>query len=592
MRVTRLFDTIYNQQEQYSRIDSLSKKENGTWLNYSTDQVIKTSKHFALGLLELGVDPQQKVALVSFNCPEWIMMDLGIQQAAAVSVPLYPTITEEDYKYILNDAEVKIVIVQNAELFHKVSRAIKDIPEIKAIYTIDQVTGAKNWKEILQLGEGSQKQEELQQKSDAVNSEDLLTLIYTSGTTGAPKGVMLTHNNLLSNVKASMEVLPITSKDTCLSFLPLCHVFERMVTYVYVNGGVGIYYAESMETIADNLKEVKPYIFTTVPRLLEKVYDKIYAKGLELSGIKRKLFFWALELGLNYKIDENQGFLYNIQLKLANKLIFSKWREALGGNVKAIVSGSAALQPRLATVFNAANVRIMEGYGLTETSPVIAVNRYDDENNRVGTVGPLLKGVEVKIAEDGEILSRGPHIMKGYYNKPEKTAEVIDAEGWFHTGDIGEIVEGRFLKITDRKKEMFKTSGGKYVAPQVLENKFKESVLIEQIMVIGEGQKFPGALIVPSFDNLKEYCKQKGIIYTSDEEMIKNPQILEKFEREKESYNQNFAQYEKIKQFRLLPKLWTIEAGELTPTLKCKRKIIHQNYANIIEDIYSQEYQR
>lgn len=592
MRVTRLFDTIYNQQEQYSRIDSLSKKENGSWINYSTEEVIQNSKNFALGLLELGIDTQQKVALVSFNCPEWIMMDLGIQQAAAVSVPLYPTITVDDYRYILNDAEVKIIVVQNAELFHKVTEATKDMPEIIGIYTIEEVTGAKNWKEILKLGEASQKQQELQQKSDAVQAEDLLTLIYTSGTTGAPKGVMLTHNNILSNVMSCMEVLPITSKDTCLSFLPLCHVFERMVTYVYVNGGVGIYYAESMETIGDNLKEVKPYIFTTVPRLLEKVYDKIYAKGLDLTGIKRNLFFWALDLGLKYELNKNQGFFYNLQLKLANKLIFSKWREALGGNVKAIVSGSAALQPRLATVFNAANIRIMEGYGLTETSPVIAVNRYQEKDNKVGTVGPLIKGVEVKIAEDGEILSRGPHIMKGYYNQPEKTAEIIDAEGWFHTGDIGEIVDGRFLKITDRKKEMFKTSGGKYVAPQVVENKFKESVLIEQIMVIGEGQKFPGALIVPSFDNLKEYCRLKGIEYTSNEEVIKNPQILDKFEREKERYNENFAQYEKIKQFRLLPNLWTIEAGELTPTMKCKRKIILKNYADIIEDIYSQEYER
>lgn len=589
MKTERLFDTWYNQLQNYPKKDALAKKENGTWKTFSTENVIELGSNLSLGFLELGLGAADKIAIISFNCPEWVISDLGIQQIGAVSVPMYPNSTVEDYKYIFNDAGVKLVIVQNKELYTKVLEAAKSFETIKDIYTIDRIDGAKNWYDLVEKGKSSSKKSELEALKKAVKPSDLLTLIYTSGTTGNPKGVMLTHSNIGSNVLASMCCLPCNFESRALSFLPLCHVFERTISYVYINGGVSIYYAESMETIGDNLKEVQPTLFSTVPRLLEKVYDKIYQKGLELSGIKKALFFWALNLGLKYKMNENQGFFYDFQLKLANKIIFSKWREALGGKVICIISGSAALQPRLATVFNAANIRIMEGYGLTETSPVIAVNRFDKDNNRIGTVGPLLDGVEVKIAADGEILSRGPHIMKGYYNKPEETAKVIDADGWFATGDIGEFVEGRFLKITDRKKDVFKTSGGKYIVPQVLENKFKESVFIEQIMVVGEGQKFASALVVPSFESLKKLCARAKITYTTDAEMISHPLILERIEKEKDRLNESFAQFEKIKKIKLLPALWTIEAGELTPTLKCKRKVILKKYEEQITSIYEEK---
>jgi len=429
--------------------------------------------------------------------------------------------------------------------------------------------------------------QQLEPLKAAVQPDDILTIIYTSGTTGNPKGVMLTHNNLISNVQGTVPYVPVNNTHRALSFLPLCHIFERMLLYLYMRIGVSIYYAESIEKVADNLKEVQPHVFTTVPRLLEKVYDKIVAKGMELTGVKRKLFFWALELGLKYDTQENKGWWYNKQLELANKIIFSKWREALGGNVIAIVAGGAALQPRLARVFWSANIRVMEGYGLTETSPVIAVNRFEPDNNVIGTVGLPIDGVEVKISdEDGEILTRGPHVMKGYYNKPELTAEVIDSEGWFHTGDIGELVKGRYIKITDRKKEMFKTSGGKYIAPQPIENKLKESVVIEQAMVVGSGQKYAAALIVPSFLGLQDWCQHKGITYTTDAEMITKPEVIEKFQREIDKTNEGLAQYETIKKFKLIPSMWTVETGELTPTLKVKRKNITVNYLTEINSMY------
>jgi long-chain acyl-CoA synthetase len=524
----------------------------------------------------MGIAKDDKVAIISPNRPEWNFIDFGIQQLGAVSVPIYPTVTEEDFKFIFNDADVKVIFVENEELYHKAKNASKDLP-IKEIFTFLPVSGAKHWSELKQLAVG-EKPAQLDPYKEKVKGEDLVTLIYTSGTTGVPKGVMLTHNNLISNYKACIPLMPVTHEHRALSFLPMCHVYERMLVYLYMAVGVSVYYAESMDTIADNLKEVKPHIFTTVPRLLEKVYDKIVAKGRELTGVKKAMFFWALDLGLRFDMEGKNGWWYDLQLALANKLIFNKWREALGGNVVAIVSGSAALQPRLAKVFWAAKVRVMEGYGLTETSPVISVNRCDPKENKIGTVGPLLPGVEVKIAPDGEILTRGPHVMKGYYKKPEVTAEVIDSEGWFHTGDIGEFVDSKYLKITDRKKEIFKTSGGKYIAPQTIENKLKEFNLIEQVMVVGENQKFPGALIVPAFAGLKKWCEIKGISYSLDEKMIKEPLVIEKFQKEIDSINQNFAQYEKIKKFELLPKLWTIEAGELTPTLKVKRKAILARY--------------
>lgn len=586
MQITRIFDLLAYQISKNPKADCLSNKVSGSWKKYSTQDVDHLSNEIALGLIAAGLTKDDKVAIVSQNRPEWMFADFGIQKIGGVSVPMYPTITEDDYNFIFKDADVKIVFVSNEELYHKVKRSLHDVQGVKEIYTFDQVPGAKHWSELTAMG----KSLDLKLVQDLMNNvkpEDLLTLIYTSGTTGSPKGVMLTHHNLVSNFTDSAPIVPVDYHAKALSFLPLCHIFERMVTYLYFRVGVSIYYAESMETIADNLKEVKPEIFTTVPRLLEKVYDKIVAKGSELEGIKKSLFFWALNLGLVYDPRIDKGWWYNFQLRLANKIIFKKWREALGGNVVAIVSGGAALQPRLARVFWSAQLMVMEGYGLTETSPVIAVNLPDPKNCYIGTVGPVIKNVEVKIAEDGEILCKGPNVMKGYYKRPDLTSEVIDADGWFHTGDIGEMVEGRFLKITDRKKEMFKTSGGKYVAPQLIENKLKESIFIEQVMVVGNGRKFPSALIVPSFVTLREYASLKNIGYTTDEEMIKHPQVLDKLQREIDKYNEQFAQWEKIKKYWLLPAQWTIDSGELTAKLSLRRKIIESKHEKEIESMYS-----
>ncbi|MDB5257964.1 MAG: AMP-dependent synthetase [Chitinophagaceae bacterium] len=587
MNVTRVFDLIPHQLESFPQDVMFSMKVNGEWKGHSTKEVKKIVDELGLGFLKLGLKKDDKVAIISANRIEWNLIDYGVQQLGVVSVPMYPTITEEDYRYIFQDAGVKIVFVSNDELYQKVSRAIEGISSIQAVYSFEHISGVKHWTEVQQLANGGNVAD-LEPYKAAVKPEDLLTLIYTSGTTGNPKGVMLTHNNLISNFKSCAPYMPVDHNHRALSFLPLCHVYERMLNYLYAFCGVSIYYAESIDTISDNLKEVHPHIFVSVPRLLEKVFDKINAKGEELTGIKKKLFFWAKNLGLRYDLSNSLGFWYNLQLKIANKLIFNKWREALGGEVRAVVSGGAALQPRLARVFWAARIPILEGYGLTETSPVIAVNRCQMEDNRVGTVGPLIEGVEVKFAEDGEILTRGPHVMKGYYNKPDLTKEAITADGWFHTGDIGEFVEGRFLKITDRKKEMFKTSGGKYVAPQSMENKFKESRYIEQVMVLGDGRKFPSALIVPSFDSVKSWCGIKGIPYTTDEEMIKNPKVLEKFQREMDEYNEHFAQYERVKKFALLLKLWSIEGGELTAKLSLKRKVILEKYKDQVEEMYKE----
>ena len=585
MDFTRVFDIIYSQKKRFPKSDSVANKVKGEWIKFSTDDYIQTGTEVSFGLLKMGIQKDDKIAIISQNRTEWNFIDLGIQQIGAVSVPLYPNITIEDYRFILKDSESKLIFVSNKEILDKVTEACSDNSNIIGIFTFDQIKDHKHWTEIKNLGLGRDLSE-IEEYKATVKPEDLLTLIYTSGTTGTPKGVMLSHNNIVSNVIACCPLMPVGSSDRALSFLPLCHVYERMLNYLYSSVGVSIYYAESLETISDNLKEVKPQIFVTVPRLLEKVYDKIVSKGEELTGIKKLLFFWALDLGLKYDTSIDQGFFYNLQLKWANKLIFSKWREALGGNVKAIVTGGAALQLRLARVFTAAQIQVMQGYGLTETSPVISVNRANLTENRFGTVGPIVSGIEVKIAEDGEILSRGPHIMQGYYKRPDLTAETIDQEGWFHTGDIGTWVEGKYLKITDRKKEIFKTSGGKYIAPQIIENKIKESKLVEQAIVIGDGQKFPAALIVPNFVNLKLYCEHKKIPYTSDSEMIKSPEMLEKFQREMDKSNESFAQYERIKRFELLSALWTIDSGELTPKLSLKRKAIMANNVAKVAQIY------
>lgn len=593
MEVTRLFEIPFRQHKKFPRADALCAKENGEWKKYSTADFTGAANTVSNALLALGIKKGDCIATISNNRPEWNFVDIGIMQVGAVHVPIYPNISESEYKFILNDAGIKIVFVSSKELFNKVSSIKKDIPSLKEIYTFDNVEGASHFRTLLDIGQqttnnlpAGQAGEQLEAVKSTVGTNDLATLLYTSGTTGTPKGVMLSHANIISNVEGVEHLPPVTSKDTALSFLPLCHSYERVLSYLYMYHGVGIYYAEAMEKIADNLKEVRPQIFGTVPRLLEKVYDKIVAKGNDLSGIKRKLFFWALNLGLKYELYGANGWWYETQLKLANKLIFSKWREALGGNVRAVVSGGAALQPRLARVFTAAQINVLEGYGLTETSPVIAVNNFEERGRKFGTVGPVLKNVQVKIAEDGEILSKGPNLMMGYYNRPDLTAEVIDKDGWFHTGDIGTIEDGKYLKITDRKKEIFKTSGGKYIAPQVIENKLKESPFIEQAMVVGEGKKYVAVLIVPAFAHLKQWCEQKNIPAASNAGIIKNTQVNKRIMEEVEEVNKTLGKFESIKKIELVESDWGIDSGELTPTLKLKRKFIANKFKDKIESLF------
>ncbi len=586
-QLNRVFDLLNAYESQGVEI-MFSKKRNGTWESYSSAEFIQVVNEMALGFLSLGIQPGDKIALISTNRNEWSIVDFATQIVGAVLVPIYPTITIEDYDFIFRDSGSKIVFAENQDLFDKASTASKSNELIQGIYTFDEVAGAKHWKEVQALGIGKDAAV-LNTYKEKVQPDDLLTLIYTSGTTGKPKGVMLTHKNIISNVLSLVrgKFFDLYKGDKSLSFLPLCHIYERTDIYMYLYFGVSIYYAESMETIADNIREVKPNMFATVPRLLEKVYDKILAKGNELTGIKRKLFFGAIEFGLQYDPMVKLGFMDRLKYALYGKLIFSKWREALGGNIRLIASGSAALQPRLSRVFWAAGIPISEGYGLTETSPVISVSMVSPPDFRIGCVGTILDCVEVKIAEDGEICCKGDSVMQGYYNNPEATAEAIDADGWFHTGDIGEIVEGKYLKITDRKKEIFKTSGGKYVAPQLVENKLKESAFIEQCMVVGEGQKFPSALVIPEFAALQYWAKQENIAFEGNEDLIKNKRVIEKMEEEVKETMKSVAQYEQVKRFVLLPQLFTIQDGELTPTLKLKRKVIYQKYESLILPLYT-----
>lgn len=589
MTITRVFDILPQLQEKHNKANALAAKENGQWVTYSTKDFTDSVNNLSYGLLNLGIEREDKIAIIANNRPEWNFADFAIQQSGAVSVPIYPTISEGDLKFIICDAKIKYIFVSSKDIYAKVKKAIEGTTSVKEIFTFDKIDGAKNWTELIEMGKLNPKAAEIENIKKSIKPTDLLTILYTSGTTGNPKGVMLSHDNLISNSLASQTLCPFQSNWKALSFLPLNHVYERMLTTLYFYLGISIYYAESIESIGENLKEVKPEVFSTVPRLLEKVYDKIVAKGSDQIGIKKKLFFWALDLGLRYELNGANGWFYELQLKIANKLIFSKWREALGGNIVAVVSGGAALQPRLSRVFNAAKIIVLEGYGLTETSPVISVNNFLPNGIRFGTVGTVIDKVTVKIAEDGEILVKGPNVMLGYYNRPDATAEAIDQEGWFHTGDIGEFIDNRFLKITDRKKEIFKTSGGKYIAPVMIENKLKESPFIEQVMVIGENQKYASALIIPAFAFIKEYCKIKNIDYTNNEEIIKNPMIKDRINEEVEKVNNDLAQYEKIKRSQLLSREWTIEKNEMTPKLSLKRKIIMDTNKDLIDKIYGTE---
>ncbi len=589
---SRLFDVIAYQLENYPKEDMLAGKIDGTWKKYSTKEVADLTMQFSSGLLQLGIsrgdgtmEGKDKIAIISPNRPEWILTDFACQQIGAVLTPIYPTISQQELAFVLNDGGARILFVSDQEILDKVNGIREQLPHLKEIFSFEQLPGVRHWTEVLTLGTPAD-YPQIEAIKKATDPEELMTIIYTSGTTGTPKGVMLSHRNVMSNVVACIPYLPVSTSARALSFLPLNHIFERMVTYVYLTAGVPIYYAENMDTIAENLREVKPTIFTTVPRLLEKVFEKIMTKGLELKGIKRGLFFWALELGKQYEINKNQGWWYNLQLSIANALVFKKWREALGGNIQAVVTGAAACQMRLLKIFTAGRIPVLEGYGLTETSPVISVNRVEEKDRMFGTVGPIISGVEVKLAEDGEILCKGPNITMGYYKRPDLTADAIK-DGWFHTGDIGVLVNNQFLKITDRKKELFKTSGGKFVAPQPIENKFKESPYIEQIMVVGEDHKFTAALIVPSFPNLKNWCDKKGLAYATNEGIVQLPEVKELFQQALDKYNQFFSHVEQLKKFQLMPQEWTVEGGELTPTLKLKRKVIMQKYGNVIEAMYN-----
>lgn len=585
--ITRLFEFPYYQLEKFPQDDALVSKVNGEWVKISTQEYINRATQLSKGLVKLGVKPGDKVAIISTaNRPEWNISDIGILQTGAVNVPVYPTITEEDYKFIFNDASVKFCLVSDKDLFDKVNAIRNEVASLVEIYSFEKIEGCKSWDEIFEAGKDIE-DSVVKEIMDNVKPEDLATLIYTSGTTGLPKGVMVSHKNLVSNVLDSLDRVPVGSEAKALSFLPVCHVFERMILYLYQYIGVSIYFAESIEKVGDNIKEVQPNIFTAVPRLIEKVYAKIIAKGDELTGVKKKLFFWAVDLGLEYELKGKSSY-YNFKLGIARKLIFSKWKEALGGNLDLIVSGSAALESSLMRVFFAADIPIYEGYGLTETAVVVSVNSHFNDGIRIGTVGKVLKSVTVKIDEEtGEILVKGPNVMQGYYNNQEKTDEVIDKDGWFHTGDKGTFVENNFLKITGRIKQIFKTSGGKYVSPELMENKFKLSPFIEQVMVIGEYQKHPAAFVVPAFEKLTEFAKENNISFKSNADLVTNEIVVDKINSEIEKHNKDFAKWEQVKKIEILDKEWSIEGGELTPTLKLKRNVIMDKNEHLVKKIYA-----
>ena len=590
IEISRLFDFPYYQQEKYNSIsDALVTKQNGEWIKTSTEEYIDKANAISRALLRLGVQKDDKIALISTNNrTEWNIMDIGILQTGAQDVPIYPTISEIDYEYILNHSGAIYCFVSDSEILRKINLIKDNVPNLKDVYSFDEIKGCKNWTELLNLGEDQSNQNEVEDRKKVVKGDDLATIIYTSGTTGRPKGVMLSHQNIVSNVFAGALRIPLSpGKSRTMSYLPVCHILERFYLYLCQYYGVSIYFGESIDKIGDNLREVKPNLMTGVPRVLEKVYDKIYAKGLELKGIKRALFFWAVNIGLRYEPYRANGWWYEVQLSIARKLIFSKWKEGVGGNLELIACGSAALQPRLARVFAAAEITIMEGYGLTETSPLISINDMRNHGYKIGTVGKIIDKVEVKIAEDGEILCKGPNVMLGYYKDEEQTNEVLK-DGYFHTGDIGEIDSEGFLKITDRKKEMFKTSGGKYISPQLLENAMKQSRFIEQIMVIGDGQKMPAAFIQPNFDFIKEWERIHGItVGTTNEEIIANPKVIERIQEEVTLLNEKFGSWEKIKRFELTPDVWSISGGHLTPTMKLKRKIVMNKYIDLFHKIYN-----
>ena len=587
--VTRTFDILDRYLQEFPRKDAINGKNDKEWYSYSTEEYNRLSHMMALGLMALGIGKGDKVATVTTNRPEWSIADMGISMAGAVHVPIYPTIGEDEYQYILDHSDARILITGDKKLYEKLSPVAASIPAIQQVYCFDELPGVKNYKEIIELGKENQTElsKKLEEIKKSISPAEIATIIYTSGTTGMPKGVMLSHENLVSNFVAHSTAHELGKEHRALSFLPLCHVLERSLNYHYQYKGMGIYYVGNLAQIMSSVKEIKPHIFAAVPRLLEKIYDGLIAKGKELPGLKQKIYFWAFKLTEQFEYNKKFNPLFTLKIKIADKLIYSKWREAMGNNIHYIVSGGAALQPRIARVFGMAGMCTLEGYGLTETSPVISVAFPTKKELLVGTVGPVLSGVEVKIAEDGEILCKGPNVMIGYYKSPEQTAEVIDNEGWFHTGDIGTLVDGKYLKITDRKKEIFKLSGGKYIAPQVIENKLKTSELIEQVMVIGANEKFASALISPNFPLLHDWCARHKLHYEGNKEMIQLPQVYEKIQNEVNNINKTLGSHEQINHIRLVCAEWSPATGELSPTLKLRRNIVAAKYKELIDDIYS-----
>jgi long-chain acyl-CoA synthetase len=587
-KVTRLFDLLPHIRDSFTvKEDLLAGKENGAWKKYSINEYIDIAASVSYGLLELGVGKGDKVATISGSRPDWNFADMGILQTGAIHVPVYPTISESDYRYILDHAEVKYVFVSGWDTYRKIEHIIADIPSLKGVYAFKETEGIPSFSELISLGRSHPQPEKLEKIKASILPDDLATIIYTSGTTGNPKGVMLSHHNIISNFLACEYILPFNDEGRALSYLPLCHIYERMLCYLYHYRGISIYYAESIATISDNIKEIKPYILSTVPRLLEKIYDKIMANGLKLKGFKRMVFFWAVHLGLRYELYGQNGIYYETKLKIARKLVFSKWLTALGGSFRVIVSGGAALQPRLARIFWAAGIPVLEGYGLTETSPVVSINNFEENGTKFGTVGPVVSNVDVRIGDDQEILVKGPSLMLGYYREPNLTAEAIDTTGWFHTGDLGRIEPQGQLKITGRKKEIFKTSFGKYISPELIENKFKESHFIDTLMVVGENQKYAAAVIVPDFAFLRSWCAIKEIPYTTDAEVVKLEKIQKRFAKEVQKFNKFLGSTEQIKAFEILDAEWTVDAGELTASLKLRRLYIQEKYKARIEKLFN-----
>ncbi|MCK5815075.1 MAG: long-chain fatty acid--CoA ligase [Flavobacteriaceae bacterium] len=589
MQITRLFDFPYYQLKNKPLTNAFVSKKDGEWIETSTQEYIDKANAISRGLLRMGVQPNDKIAIISSsNRTEWNILDIGILQIGAQTVPIYSTSSKDTYEYIFLHSEATLCFLSDEELFEKAKSISNNCPDLKEIYSFETIKGCKNWNEVLDLGKDESNQDEVEKRKDAVKETDLATIIYTSGTTGTPKGVMLSHKNIVSNSLDGTLRLPLTGSDTkVLSFLPLCHVFERVLIYIYQYNSLSVYYAESIEKMPKNIKEVQPSFMSVVPRLLEKIYDAIIAKGGELKGPKRILFFWAVRIGEQYKPYGENGWWYEKQLALANKLIFVKWREALGGNIKAMVSGSAALQPRLARVFAAAEMQVMEGYGLTETSPIINVNMYANKLFKIGTVGTPIDNVEVKIAEDGEILVKGPNVMMGYYKDEELSSKVMTGD-YFHTGDKGEIDEEGFLKITGRKKEIFKTSGGKYISPVLLENEIKQSRFIEQALVVGEGQKMATAIIQPNFEFIKEWARIHHVnCCKSNKDIIDSSRVYDRISKEISIANKGFGKWETIKRFELTVEIWSVENGLLTPTLKPKRDVIQEKYIDLYNKMYS-----